>query len=54
MLFQDAQSGLEFGDRTTGEFLPAITKEGVLYLNIGDMGQRFSNGKLPISLNILV
>lgn len=44
MLFQDEQSGLEFGDREAGEFLPAIPQEGVLYLNIGDMGQRLSNG----------
>jgi len=46
LLWQDAQSGLEFGDRKTGEFMPAIAKEGVVYMNIGDMGQRISNGKV--------
>lgn len=46
LLWQDEQSGLEFGDRATGEFMPAIAKNGVVYMNIGDMGQRISNGKL--------
>ncbi|CAG8960681.1 hypothetical protein HYFRA_00013449 [Hymenoscyphus fraxineus] len=41
LLFQDKNSGLEFGDRETGDFASAIPKEGVLYMNIGDMLDRF-------------
>jgi hypothetical protein len=44
MLFQNESAGLEFGDRKTGEFMSAIPTEGVLYINIGDMLQRISNG----------
>jgi isopenicillin N synthase-like dioxygenase len=44
-LFQDGP-GLEFGDRKTGDFMPATPIEGVMYMNIGDMFQRISNGKL--------
>jgi hypothetical protein len=60
ILFQDTQSGLEFGDRKTGEFIPATAKEGVLYMNFGDMGQRISNGDLfariylPLALYLLL
>ena len=42
-LFQDENSGLEFGDRASGEFIPATPREGILYMNIGDMFQRISN-----------
>jgi isopenicillin N synthase-like dioxygenase len=44
-LFQDENSGLEFGDRASGDFIPATPREGVLYMNIGDMFQRISNSK---------
>ena len=44
-LFQDENSGLEFGDRASGDFMPATPREGILYMNIGDMFQRISNGK---------
>jgi len=54
ILFQDTQSGLEFGNHENGEFLPATTKDGVLYLNIGDMGQRLSNGFYPSGLHRVV
>ncbi|CAG8971839.1 hypothetical protein HYALB_00001950 [Hymenoscyphus albidus] len=40
LLFQDSNSGLEFGDRETGDFASAMPKEGVLYMNIGDMLDR--------------
>jgi isopenicillin N synthase-like dioxygenase len=36
---------LEFGDRKTGEFMPATPQEGIVYMNIGDMFQRISNGE---------
>jgi hypothetical protein len=48
LLFQDASGGLEFGDRKTGEFIPATPQEGIVYMNIGDMFQRISNGKFPV------
>jgi len=44
-LFQDENSGLEFGDRASGDFVPASPREGILYMNIGDMFQRISNSK---------
>jgi isopenicillin N synthase-like dioxygenase len=47
ILFQDAHGGLQFLDRSTGEFLDAVPKDGVLYMNIGDMFQRVSNGEFP-------
>lgn len=45
LLFQDAHGGLQFLDRASGDFIDAIPKEGVLYMNIGDMFQRISNGR---------
>lgn len=45
LLFQDTHGGLQFLDRASGEFIDAVPKEGVLYMNIGDMFQRVSNGK---------
>jgi isopenicillin N synthase-like dioxygenase len=47
LLFQDSNSGLEFEDRRTGKFIAATPKDGVLYMNIGDMFQRMSNGFYP-------
>ncbi|KAF1978149.1 putative leucoanthocyanidin dioxygenase [Bimuria novae-zelandiae CBS 107.79] len=43
LLFQDDHGGLEFLDRQTNTFIPASPKDGVLYMNIGDMFQRLSN-----------
>lgn len=45
LLFQDQHGGLQFLDRASGEFIDAAPKDGVLYMNIGDMFQRVSNGK---------
>lgn len=51
ILFQDASGGLEFADPITGEFTPAKPADGVLYLNIGDMFMRLTNGWYnPITL----
>ena len=45
LLFQDTAGGLEFEDRIKdGEFLPAIPDGDKLYLNVGDMLMRLSNG----------
>jgi isopenicillin N synthase-like dioxygenase len=44
LLFQDTHGGLQFLDRASGYFIDAVPKEGVLYMNIGDMFQRISNG----------
>ena len=43
-LFQDSHQGLEFLDRETGEFIAATPKPDTLYINIGDMFMRLSNG----------
>ncbi|MCJ1477336.1 hypothetical protein MMC13_006007 [Lambiella insularis] len=42
--FQDATGGLEFQDRHSGTFMPATPQSGLLYLNVGDMFTRLSNG----------
>ncbi|KAF2686896.1 putative leucoanthocyanidin dioxygenase [Lentithecium fluviatile CBS 122367] len=54
LLFQDANGGLEFLDRGTDTFIPATPKDGVLYMNIGDMFQRISNGFYPSTLHRVV
>ena len=48
LLFQDKIGGLEFEDRESGAYMPAVPKEGLLYMNIGDMFSRISNGKRPL------
>ena len=45
MYFQDSHAGLEFEDRENGGFMSATPREGMLYLGIGDMFLRLSNGK---------
>ncbi|PVH90423.1 putative leucoanthocyanidin dioxygenase, partial [Periconia macrospinosa] len=50
-LFQDENAGLEFGDRASGEFIPATPREGIIYMNIGDMFQRISNNIYPSGLH---
>jgi isopenicillin N synthase-like dioxygenase len=50
-LFQDSNPGLEFGQRTSTHFLPATPRDGVLYMNIGDMFQRISNNIYPSGLH---
>ncbi|KAF7865245.1 hypothetical protein EAF04_006222 [Stromatinia cepivora] len=54
LLFQDASGGLEFGDRRTGGFIPATPRDGIVYMNIGDMFQRISNGLYPSALHRVV
>ncbi|KAJ4354347.1 uncharacterized protein N0V89_006082 [Didymosphaeria variabile] len=54
LLFQDENSGLEFQDRRTGGFLEATPQEGVIYMNIGDMFMRISNGFYPSALHRVV
>lgn len=44
LLFQDVHAGLEFQDRASEKYVLAPPKKGVLYLNIGYMLERFSNG----------
>jgi len=51
LLFQDSNSGLEFLDIKSGDFITATPKEGVVYMNIGDMFQRLSNGLYPSALH---
>ena len=48
LLFQDSVGGLEFEDRESGAFMPAVPSEGLLYMNIGDVFSRISNGKRPL------
>jgi len=45
LLFQDSNGGLEFANPVDGKFLPAVPEEGMLYLNMGDMFARLSNGE---------
>src|SRR4051794_25844323 len=53
MLFQDEHGGLQFFDRASGFFVDAFPQEGVLYLNIGDMFERISNGRqMVVVVNI--
>ena len=45
LLFQDSNGGLQYLDRLSGTFVDAIPIAGVLYMNVGDMLERLSNGK---------
>lgn len=45
-LFQHELGGLEFQDRQTSRFMPATPTPDLVYLNIGDMFEKFSNGEL--------
>ncbi|MCJ1405378.1 hypothetical protein MMC11_008605 [Xylographa trunciseda] len=45
--FQDATGGLEFQDRHSGSFMPVIPRSDAVYLNVGDMMERISNGLYP-------
>ncbi|KAI9704582.1 MAG: hypothetical protein M1820_005495 [Bogoriella megaspora] len=54
LVFQDIYPGLEFEDRASGGFILAPLEEGLLYLNVGHMLERLSNGLLPASLHRVV
>ncbi|KAF2640373.1 putative leucoanthocyanidin dioxygenase [Massarina eburnea CBS 473.64] len=54
LLFQDTHGGLEFLDRKTNVFIPAVPRDGILYMNIGDMFQRISNGFYPSAFHRVV
>ena len=55
MLFQDDCGGLELEDpRHPGIFLAAEPISNVCILNIGDMLQRFTNGKHLLNVNLLL
>ncbi len=43
--FQDATGGLEFKDRKSDFFMPVEPRKDAVYLNVGDMMERSSNGK---------
>lgn len=45
--FQDATGGLEFRDRKSDLFMPVVPRKDAVYLNIGDMMERSSNGLYP-------
>ncbi|KAL9105846.1 MAG: hypothetical protein Q9227_009054 [Pyrenula ochraceoflavens] len=51
LLFQESESGLEFQNRETGEYMAATPTEGVLYLNIGDIFEWYSNGFYPSAMH---
>ena len=44
LLFQDSCGGLEFANRDDGSFMHAVPDRDKLYLNVGDMLMRLSNG----------
>ena len=53
-LFQDSEGGLEYQDpQDPNTFIPARPTAGACILNVGDMLQRFSNGK-DISCHVTV
>lgn len=45
LLFQDGGGGLELKDPATSKFLKAKPQDSAFVINIGDMLQRFTNGK---------
>ena len=45
LLFQDEHPGLEFEDPQTSASMQATPRKGTLYLNLGDMFVRLSNGE---------
>ena len=45
LLLQDDVGGLEFADRESGEFVAARPDADVIYMNVGDMFARLSNGE---------
>ncbi|KAL9040165.1 MAG: hypothetical protein Q9214_004594 [Letrouitia sp. 1 TL-2023] len=45
--FQDNTGGLEFKDIRSGTFMPAVPRSDAVYLNVGDMMERLSNGFFP-------
>ncbi|KAF2159568.1 hypothetical protein M409DRAFT_70893 [Zasmidium cellare ATCC 36951] len=51
LLFQESESGLEFQNRESGEYMSASPREGMLYLNIGEFMERFSNGLYPSAMH---
>ncbi|KAI9706989.1 MAG: hypothetical protein M1820_004577 [Bogoriella megaspora] len=51
LLCQESGSGLEFQNRETGQYMPAAPKEGVLYLNIGNLFERYSNRFYPFAMH---
>ena len=53
MLFQDERGGLELQDPQTLAFLHAQPEEGTLLLNVGDMLERFTNGKGFLTLLVM-
>ncbi|KAF2198624.1 putative leucoanthocyanidin dioxygenase, partial [Delitschia confertaspora ATCC 74209] len=54
LLFQDVVGRLEFLDREIGDYVPATPQEGVVYMNVGDMFQRLSNGIYPSAMHRVV
>ena len=45
LLFQDQHGGLEFEDPQTGAFMQAPPREDVVYVTLGDIFTRLSNGE---------
>lgn len=54
LLFQDSHGGLEFADRIAGGFMSAVPREDMLYMNIGDMFMRLSNGLYPAAAHRVI
>ncbi|KAF2753533.1 Clavaminate synthase-like protein [Pseudovirgaria hyperparasitica] len=52
LLVQESVGGLEFEERRgTGAYVCAVPRDGVVYLNIGDVFERLSNGVYPSPLH---
>ncbi|KAF2009430.1 putative leucoanthocyanidin dioxygenase [Aaosphaeria arxii CBS 175.79] len=54
LLFQDTNGGLMYMDRATDTFVDAAPIDNVVYMNIGDMFERISNGIYPSALHQVV
>ncbi|KAM5346359.1 hypothetical protein ACJ41O_009364 [Fusarium nematophilum] len=54
LLFQDSSGGLMFLDRASDTFVDALPMDNVLYMNVGDMLERISNGIYPSALHQVV
>ena len=54
LLFQDNCGGLEVDQYHTGHFVPAPPIEGTVLVNIADLLQRFTNGRVKSTLHRVV
>lgn len=54
LLWQDKNGGLEVRDNKTGEWIAAPPIEGTLVVNVGDLLERWSNGRLSSTVHRVI